>query len=94
MPTLWVFGQCNRAAEDPSFLDPMRTGHFTVAVQGKEAGTYWLKPAGAPPRHDHRDTRSDGPGANLQGAFSPDQRRVADLDAGDVGHRVASAGSA
>src|SRR5690348_9579409 len=84
---------CNRALEEPRFLEPGGASHLTVAVEGEPGAHHWIGIVLAA-RVNDRDTRPHGTLAYYERAAAGNECRVADLDSRDVCNRVESASSA
>ena len=80
-------GDENRGAQEARFLDPGRAGHLAVAVEGVPPREHTVAERAAL-RQDGGDAGAHRSLAAHQRALAGDERRVADLDAGDIGDRV------
>ena len=88
-------GDHHRPFEEARLLDPGRAGHLAVAVQREPARrTTGSAIESLAARQDRGDAGAHRALADLQLALARDERRVADLDAGDVGDGVGGAGRA
>ncbi|GEM_PF-6843111 len=78
--------QAQRSYEITPMLDPVRTGHLTVTVEGMEACPYGLRLGGV-------TTRQDGSYASLYLPVTGHeiQRAVTDADTGNIGDGIVGA---
>src|SRR5215813_8175005 len=83
----------HRSLEESGFVNPGGSCHLPVAVEGEPAGEYVIHGI-LSARKDRCYTRSNGTHANLQFAFSGDQRSVPNLDAFHIGEGVQRSWSA
>ena len=90
-PTLCVFVMRDRPLEVAALLDPRRAGHLAVAVEREPRREHRIGVRLAARMHDG-DAGANGALSDHQLAAAGDERRVSDLDAGDVGDRVERAG--
>jgi hypothetical protein len=81
----------DRRREHARLAHPLEAGHLAVAVQAMTAREERLV-SDALVRNDRGDTGADRALADDEGTLAPDQRRVADAHALDVGDRVEWAG--
>ena len=79
-------GDRDRAFEESTFLQPGRPRHLAVAVETEDAGIDRIVVFS--PRQDRGHAGADRALADFDFSFAADQRRVADLNASDVGDRV------
>ena len=81
-------GNDNWAFKKSAFFNPMRAGHFTVAVQAEHAGVDRIVQRIVSARDDGRDAGPDWTFADHKFSFATNDGRVTNFDAGDVGDRV------
>src|SRR5690606_24936501 len=83
-------GDRDRTLEKTALLDPRRAGHLAVAVQREPPGEDRIG-IRLSARVDDGDAGADGAPSHHELAFARDERRVADLDARDIGDGIAGA---
>ena len=83
-------GDQDRRLEKAGLLHPVRAGHVAVAVQHVVRGEHRIELPAA--RQDRGDAGADRPLPFDELAFAANQRREADLDAGDIGDGVERSG--
>ena len=84
-------GDHHRATEGTRFVDPVRAGHFTIAIEGMDSGGDRLRDAVASERQDRRDARAHRLGL---GTVVVIEGHHADGKAGNIGDRIDWPGSA
>src|ERR1700739_3137164 len=89
---VWVLNH-DRAVEESGIAPPCRTGHLAISVQ-REPGSKHRIIGSSSAGMNGRNAGADRPVANYQLSFARNQSGVPDLDALDVGNRIAGAGCA
>src|SRR5256714_5094448 len=77
---------CDRSFQESAFLHPRSAGHFAVSIEAEDADINRI--VGLAARQNRSHTGPDRPFADLEFALAADERRVTDLNAGDVSDRV------
>jgi hypothetical protein len=81
-------GNANRAEEGATVANPVRTGHFAIAVERVTAGKHGHRLRCVTPRQNRGDTGAHRTLADDQRAFTGLQRGISDLHAGYIRYRI------